>query len=410
MTVRVEDDLLGPEAVADPAGYFGAQRERDPVVWNERYRSWVVTSHAHCATALRDSAFSSDRITPFLETRLARSDVAPAIRETFTVLNGWLVFKDPPDHTRLRSLVNRAFTPRSVEKMRDRVEKLCEELIDQVVHRGEADLLADLAYPLPAIIIAEMLGVPAEDRDRFKRWSDQISALVFGGMEDPDRYERASLGMLELVDYLRWLLARYEKAPEDNLMSALLDAREQDDALSEEEIVATCILLLFGGHETTTNLIANGVLALLADPGAVAAVRDGRAAPRETVEELLRFDGPAKSVARIVAAPTELGGQRLGPGERVFLMLSSANRDPEVFDRPEELVLDRNPNLHLGFGVGIHYCLGAPLARLEAAIAIPRVLQRLDDLQVHDKQSLAWTPVILTRGLTSLPVTFRAQA
>lgn len=409
MTVRVEDDLLGPEAVADPAGYYGAQRERAPVAWNERYRSWVVTSHEHCATALRDDAFSSDRITPFLETRLAHPDVAPPIRETFTLLNGWMVFKDPPEHTRLRSLVNRAFTPRTVEKMRDRVERLCDDLLDQVVDRGEADLLTDLAYPLPAIIIAEMLGVPAGDRDRFKRWSDQISALVFGGMEDPDRYERASLGMLELADYLRWLLARYEEAPEDNLISALLDAREQDDALSEEEIVATCILLLFGGHETTTNLIANGVLALLRDPTAGAAVREGRAAPRVAIEELLRFDGPAKSVARIVGTSTELGGQRLEAGARVFLMLASANRDPAVFDRPEELVLDRNPNPHLGFGVGIHYCLGAPLARLEAGIAIPRVLQRLEDLQVRDEQALAWTPVMLTRGLAALPVIFRAQ-
>ncbi|MTV26386.1 cytochrome P450 [Nitriliruptoraceae bacterium ZYF776] len=385
-------------------------REQDPVVYNERYRSWVVTSHEHCAAALRDPAISSDRITPFLETRLARPDVAQPIRDTFTVLNGWLVFKDPPDHTRLRRLVNRAFTPRAVEGMRDRVDRLCTELLDAVAPTGRADLIADLAYPLPAIVVAEMLGVPPEDRDRFKRWSDQISALVFGGMEDPDRYERASLGMLELVDYLRWLLARYEDTREDNLMSALLAAREQDDALSEEEVVATCILLLFGGHETTTNLIANGVLALLADPDAAAAVRDGRAAPRETVEELLRFDGPAKSVARIVGSPTELGGHRLSPGARVFLMLASANRDPAVFERPDELVLDRNPNPHLGFGVGIHYCLGAPLARLEAGIAIPQLLRRFGDLRVVDAGSLRWTPVLLTRGLTALPVAFTSEA
>jgi cytochrome P450 len=405
MTVEIADDLLGETAVADAPGYFGAMRARDPVVWNERYRSWIVTSHQHCATAMKSPSFSADRITPFVASKLG-DDAAPALRATFEVLNEWMVFKDPPDHTRLRKLVNRAFTPRAVEGMRERVERLCDELLDDVVADGHADLLAALAYPLPAIVIAEMLGVPAQDRDRFKHWSDQISALVFGGLEDPDRYERAAEGMQELVDYLTWLLHHYEQEPADNLITALSRAREEDDALSEAEVVSTAILLLFGGHETTTNLLANGVLALLHVPPSLAAVRDGTVAARDAVEELLRYDGPAKSVVRVVAKPVELGGKQLAAGDRVFLMLTSANRDPAVFDRPDELVLDRSPNQHLGFGVGIHYCLGAPLARLETAIAIPRVLQRLPELTLDPDVTLEWSPVLLTRGLRELPVRF----
>ena len=407
MEVRIEDDLLGAEAVRDPYAYFGRLRDTEPVTYNERYRSWVVTSHRHCAAAFKDPRVSSDRISPFVASKLD-GDTDPRLRATFDVLADWLVFKDPPDHTRLRRLVHRAFTPRSVEKMRVRVEELAEELLDGIVREGRSDLLHAFAYPLPAIVIAEMLGVPPEDRDRFKEWSDQITALVFGGLEDPGRHVRAATGMAELVDYLTWLLRRYEAEPDDNLMSALVEAREHDDALTEAEVIATCTLLLFGGHETTTNLIANAVVALLEHPAQAAALREGRVDTREAIEELVRYDGPAKVVVRQIGRePVELGGRTLEPGQRVFLVPASANRDPEVFADPDRLNLARERNAHLGFGVGIHYCLGAPLARLEAGIAIPRILQRLPELAL-DTDELSWHPILLTRGLTSLPVRFVA--
>jgi cytochrome P450 len=407
--VRLEDDLLGEEAIRDPYGYFGRLRDREPVAWNERYRSWVITSHEHCSVAFKDPRFSSDRISPFIESKLSGPDVDPQLRATFDVLSDWLVFKDPPDHTRLRRLVHRAFTPRAVERMRTRVDALADELLDDVVADGEADLIRSFAYPLPAIVIAEMLGVPAEDRDRFKHWSDQITALVFGGLEDPDRYKRAALGMQELAGYLAWLIKRYEAAPEENLISALIHAREQDDALSEDEVVATCTLLLFGGHETTTNLIANAVVALLDHPTQLAALRDGTVETREAIEEFTRYDGPAKVVVRQVGEDLELGGRRLAGGQRVFLVPASANRDPGAFPAPDVLDLGRERNVHLGFGVGIHYCLGAPLARLEGAIAIPKVLHRLADLELAADE-VQWLPVLLTRGLEELPVRFTATA
>jgi cytochrome P450 len=267
------------------------------------------------------------------------------------------------------------------------------------------DLIGSFAYPLTASVIAEMLGVPEQDRDRFREWSEQITTLVFGALENPDRYSRAARGMTELGGYISGLVKRYEQAPGDNLVSGLIRARDSGDALSHEEVLATGVLLLFAGHETTTNLIGNGVLALLRHPDQLEELRSGRLDVGQAVEELLRYDGPAKTVVRVMAEDVELRGRRLAAGSRVFLCPSAANRDPAVFSRPDELDLTRRDNPHLGFGFGTHYCLGAPLARLEGGIAITRVLQRLERLRLAGGL-LSWQPVLLSRGLKALPVRF----
>lgn len=403
--MTVTDELLSPEAVDDPYAHFAALREHRPVAWNERYGSWVITRHDDVSAALKDARFSSDRLTPYMRSKLSEPDVDPELRATFEVLNDWMVFKDPPEHTRLRRLVNRAFTPRTVERMRPRVHDITAELLETLARQEQPDLIDDLAFPLPAIVIAEMLGVPAEDRSRFRVWSDQLTALVFGGLEDPGRYDAASEGMVELAGYLDDLVAEREEEPRDDLVSALVRARDQDDALTRPEIVATCTLLLFGGHETTTNLIANGILALVRHPQQLGRLRDGEVDVRTAVEELIRYDGPAKVVVRVVAEDLQLRGRDLRDGDRVFLVPASANRDPGVFSEPDRLDLTRDPNPHVGFGLGVHYCLGAPLARLEASVAVPMLLRRLRGLEVAT-DDLRWLPILLTRGLQELPITY----
>jgi len=396
----LDDDLLAPGPLADPFPQLAVLRERDPVHWSERYRAWLLTRYDDCAAAHTDARLSSDRMTPLL--RRAEASGAPApLLEALRVLSGWMTFKDGPPHRRLRGLVLRAFTPRTVARMRDQIAAVADDLIDAL--DDEADLVAELAYPLPAIVIAEMLGVPAEDRDRFKSWSRDVAALVFGAVDDPDRYARAQAGMGELIAYFDALIAAARGREGDDLLCHLVRARTAEgDALTQDELLAMCTLLLFGGHETTTNLLGNGLLALIRHPDQRGLLAAGEVAPDRAVEELMRYDGPTRLSVRVVAEPLEVRDRALRPGDRVFLVLAAANRDPERFDRPDDLDLRRDPNPQIGFGLGPHYCLGAPLARLEAQITIPRLLQRRPDLEVAGE--LRWHPTLLSRSLTALPV------
>lgn len=397
-------DLLSEQAVADPYPLFAALREHDPVHWSQTYRSWFVTRFDDVSEALRDQRFSSDRISPYRRAKLDGPAADPAVRAAFGVLEDWMVFKDPPDHLRLRKLLSRAFTPRAVSRMRPRIAELADELLDASL-TGHTDLITDFAYPLTASVIAEMLGVPREDRERFKDWSDQITGLVFGGMGDADRHTAGASGMAELTDYLSGLVNEHEREPADDLLSALINARDADDTLSHDEVISTGVLLLFAGHETTTNLIGSGVLALLQHPDQRALLDADPGLVDGAVEELLRFDGPAKTVVRLMAEDVELRGRTLRRGDRVFLSPSSANRDPEAFEDPDRLDITRRQGRQLGFGVGMHYCLGAPLARLEASVAIPRAFERLPGLRLTGGP-LRWAPVLLSRSMVRFPVRF----
>lgn len=400
-------DLLGAEAVADPYPLLAALREHDPVHWSARYRSWFVTRHDDVAAALRDERFSSDRITPYRRAKLEGPDADPGVRAAFEVLEGWMVFKDPPDHKRLRRLLSRAFTPRAVTQMAASVEDIAAELLDGILARGSGrlDLVGDYAYPLTASVIADMLGVPREDREQFKDWSDRITGLVFGGLGDASRHTLGARGMTDLTAYLSDLVRAHERAPADDLISAMISARDELDALSHDEVIATGVLLLFAGHETTTNLIASGILALLEHPGQLDLLRARPELVDGAVEEALRFDGPAKTVARVMGEDVELRGRVLRRGERVFLSPSAANRDPAVFADPDTFDITREKSGQLGFGVGMHYCLGAPLARLEATISIPRAFARLPGLRLTD-EPLEWHPVLLSRGMQRFPAQF----
>ncbi|MCD2192076.1 cytochrome P450 [Actinomycetospora endophytica] len=407
-------DLLGDEAVADPYPLLGALREHDPVHWSAKYRSWFITRHDDVADALRDERFSSDRITPYRRAKLDRDDADPGVRAAFGVLEDWMVFKDQPDHKRLRRLLSRAFTPRAVALMTPRVEEIATTLLREATDRpasdgvGTVDLIGEYAYPLTASVIAEMLGVPREDREQFKSWSDQITGLVFGGMGDSSRHTTGADGMAELTSYLAALVKDHERRPADDLISAMISARDDRDALSHDEVIATGVLLLFAGHETTTNLIGSGILALLQHPEQRSILDARPELLGNAVEEILRFDGPAKTVARVMGADVELRGRTLRRGERVFLSPSSANRDPRVFEHPDSLDITRDRSGQLGFGVGMHYCLGAPLARLEASIAVPRAFEHLPGLRLGD-EPLRWHPVLLSRGMGSFPARYDAR-
>jgi cytochrome P450 len=399
--MALDDNLLAPEVVDDPHAFFHRLRHDDPVHWNERHRAWVITRYGDNAALFRDPRLSADRITPYFDHLSAEE--RDALEPTWRNLSRWIVFTDPPDHTRLRGLVNRAFTPRAVEALRARVGVITGELLDAVGGRDELDLVRDVAYPLPAIVIAEMLGAPPEDRDRFKGWSDDLSAVVFGAVDRPDRHEVAQRGLVEFDAYFGALVDRYRRHPADNLMTALVHARDGTGSLSTDEIIATCTLLLFAGHETTTNLIANGVLALLRQPDQLDRLRGQPGLIGTAVEEILRFDGPTRVMVRVVAEDVEVDGRRLRRGDKVFLSPMAANRDPAQFADPDHLDVARHPNPHLGFGFGAHYCLGAPLARLEGAVAIPAVLDRLPGLALGDRPP-TWASTVIGRGMLSFPV------
>jgi cytochrome P450 len=400
---RPEADLLSPEVVADPYPYFARLRAEDPVHWDERSRAWVVTRYNDVVAAHHDERLSAERAATYISPDSSNA-WGPQADPAFGVLASWMVFKDPPDHTRLRGLVRQGFTARALERLRPRIQIIVNQLLDGVKNAGRADLITDFAFPLPAIVIAELLGVPVADRDRFKIWSDQLSRLLFGAAE-PDRYGHGRQGLLELTRYFERLIDRYRTEPGDTLIHALIRAEEEreGEALSREEVLATCILLLFAGHETTTHLIGNGILALLQHPDQRQVLEDDPSAVAPAVEEFLRYDGPAKLAPRSVKSGFELAGKRLERGQRVLLALASANRDPERFADPDRLDLKREENPHVGFGVGIHYCLGATLARLETRIAVVSVLERLPRMRLVTDH-LEWHPTLLSRGLRALPV------
>ncbi len=405
----IDDNLLCEEAVRDPHAYFARLRDLDPVHWNARHRAWVLTRHGDVARELRSQALTAERISPFVPS-VSKSARSHELDATFKILEDWLVFRDPPEHTRLRRLVARAFTPSVVRASTPDISDTIDGLVDDLRGRDRdgLDLIHEFAYPLPAVVIAQMLGVPAEDRDLFKEWSDRITALVFGAYGQPDRFESAARGMIELRDYLLTLIERYERHPADNLISVLLE-HEDDDALSRDELVATCTLLLFGGHETTTNLIGNGVLALLSHREQWELLRSDPALIGPAIEEILRFDGPARATVRLVRDEHEIDDRVLSPGERVFLVNVAANRDPDTYPDPDRFDITRNPANHLGFGVGIHYCLGAPLARLEVQLAISALMQAFPNMALAvDRDRLAWHGTMLSRGLQQLPVALDA--
>lgn len=394
-----DDDFLSDQNLRDPHPLFLKMRKERPIHWSSRYRAWIVTRHSDVLRGLRDPGLSSDRIGSLLDSAPPES----ASRKALELLSDWMVFKDPPVHTRLRKLISKSFTSRAVFHIQGRIEEIVSELLDRCEERGRFDLVEDIAFPLPTMVIAELLGAPASDRARFRTWSDEISPVVFGSFDSVARRASAEGAILNFADYFSNLVSRYEANPSDNLITALIDARDSRDALSHDEVIATCMLLLFAGHETTTNLIGNGAYHLLTHPEQLRRLRKDPSLAASAVEETLRFDGPSKIIVRLAAQRLEYGDAVFQPGQRVFLVQSSANRDEDVFLRPDEFDIGRSPNPHIGFGYGIHFCLGAPLARSEATAVYSNLFKRFPSLSLLDGE-VPWEPVLLSRGVLSVPV------
>ena len=402
-TAAVVDDLMAPATMHDPHSYFSWLRAEDPVHWDAGLRAWVVTTYEDVAAGLRDPRLSSQRQTSYL-----RGAERETQEDSFAVLSEWMVFKDPPDHTRLRRLIQKAFASRAVEVLRPRVEVLVDELLDDLGAAGAdgapVDYMTLVAGPLPALVIAEMLGIPLRDRLLFQSWSEELASLVLGSPEGGARYDRARDGLSELIAYFEMLIDRYRREPGDNLISALIHTQDSGEALTREEVLGTCSLVLFAGHETTTDLLGNATLALLEHLEQRQAMVTAGALNRYGVEEFLRYEGPSKIQSRTATENFELAGRSIEEGQRVLLAMASGNRDAARFPDPHQLDLTRTDTNHLGFGYGLHYCLGAALSRLEAEVLLPRQFTRFPALRTAGGER-RWKPRLITRGLLELPLT-----
>jgi cytochrome P450 len=395
-------DIASPKFKANPYPAYARWRVESPVrrvKLADKRTAWLITRYEDAAAVLKDERFGKDRFkTPELTAK------QPWMPKSFRPLAHNMLDQDPPDHTRLRALVHKAFTPRLVEDMRRRVQSLTDELLDAAERSGRMDLIRDYALPLPSTIIAEMLGVPAKDRHRFHRWS---SAMVSA---DASKFSlfRAMPSMLAFLRYGRRLIKKRRAEPSDDLASALARAEEAGDQLSEDELLAMIVLLLIAGHETTVNLIGNGTLALLEHPEQMQKLRDDPGLVQPAVEELLRYDGPlAMATERFAGEDVTVAGVKIPRDDVVFAVLASANRDERQFENPEALDITRANNKHLAFGLGVHYCLGAPLARLEGQIAINTLLRRAMNLRLAvPRERLRWRRGLVLRALEALPVEF----
>ena len=399
--VTVQYNPLTPEVRANPYPLYRQLREQDPVHWSELMASWVLTRYDDVEAVLRDPRFSTARRRTgnrFTEQLMEMQEQMGPIGQATTMLRA-----DPPEHTRLRNLVSKAFTPRAIEAMRPHIQQIVDELLDAVAGSDRFDLIHDLAYPLPVIVIAEMLGVAPEDRDRFKRWSGDIAATLGGPMLSPEVIQQAIASSREMTDYFRGVIEIRRKEPEDDLLSALIAAKEQGEALSEHEVLATCVLLLVAGNETTTNLIGNGMVALLQHPGQLEQLRDDPSLTESAVEEFLRYDGPVQATGRTATEDIEVGGTVIKEGQVAFTLLGAANHDPAQFANPDTLDITRKDNRHLAFGHGIHFCLGAQLARVEAQVAFETLLRRFPDLKLG-ADGVEWGGAFILRGPKALPL------
>lgn len=389
---------------ADPYPQFAALRDRDPVHWSPALKSWILTRYDDVARALSSAdEMSPDRLTPFYANlpEPSRSTLAEAMR----YLSLWIVFRDPPGHTRVRALVAKAFLPGTLNSWRPAIEGLTERLLGELASAGpsETDLVGALTMQLPARVIMHVMNVPERHLHDIKAWSDDIMSFLFSAREIPDKYERARRGAVSMSGLFRSLIQERREAPDDDLLSLLIAARDADDRLSEDELVATAMLLLFAGHETTTNLLSNSTLMLLRHPEARTRFVSNPENAGTAIEEFLRFDGPSNSMSRVVRVTHEIGDRTLREGDRVFAMINAANRDPAQFENPDSLDLGRQPNRHLTFGQGAHFCIGAQLARLEARIALPRLFERFPDLTLGGTPPV-WHDSLIARGLSRLPV------
>jgi cytochrome P450 len=392
--------LLDPEVLANPYPLYHRLRSEAPIYWDPFLHAWVVTRYTDVISVFQ--RFSSQR-TPSPEQleALGLSTLKPLAE----VMVRQMLFLDPPAHGRVRGLASKAFTPRRVEALRLHIQDITDSLLDAVQEKGHMDVIADLAYPLPAIVTAEMLGVPSSDWKQLTAWSADFAQVLGNFQHNPDHARRVLRSLEEMTAYFQAAVRNSERYPREGLVNGLVTAELDGDRLTEEEVVANLIVTMVGGQETTTNLIGNGLLTLLRHPDQLKRLRADYSLIPSAVEELLRYESPSQHTARLAPDDVMLGGKLIRKRQAVYAIMGAANRDPERFPEPDRLDLGRQDNRHVAFAWGAHFCFGAALARIEGQVAFETVLRRLPGLSLVP-EPVKWRENLGLRGLTTLPVTF----
>ena len=396
-------DLSSLEFVSNPYPTYERLLANYPIYGDESTGIWYISSYRYVTSLFKDSRFSSNRVQP-LVAGLSDGE-RQAVRPLADTLSKIVLFLDPPKHTPIRKAINKALTLRLVTQMTPRIQALVNQLIEDVYERGYMDIIADVAYPLPAIVIAEMLGANPKDRDKLKQWSDDLARFL-GAKTTANEVIQVQQSVLEMREYFRHVLKRHYAKPGDNLLGSLLTIREKDKDFTDDDLLANCVGLIFAGHETTTNLIANGLLALLKHPEQMQALKQNPSLITMAVEECLRYESPVQRIGRIPVEDIHLNGICIPKGQRVFLLLGAANRDHEVFSAPNAFHITRAENRHLAFGYGTHSCPGAALGKLEANIAINSLISRLNGLELRT-ETPQWQYNLGFRAMEAMPIAFK---
>lgn len=395
--ITIPFSLTSPEFLRNPYPYYDKLRSINPIFWGNsvKYPGWYVTGYEEAVAILKDTRFHN---------RIPLPETSKKYEQLKNIQNNMVLFKNQPDHKRLKMLVSKGFTPSVLEDYRPYIEETVNELLDGMENKKRMDVVSDFSFPLASLIIAKIIGVPAEERNQFREWAVTLIQTI-----DFTRTRKVLATGNETItkqlDYFRELITKRKHNPQDDLISMLIKEEQQGDKLTDEELLATCILLVIAGHETTVNLISNSVLSLLHHPEQLEELKQRPLLIERAVEEFLRYESPTQITARIASEDIEINGTTIKKGEQVYILLGAANRDPKKFINANVLEITRNPNPHIAFGYGIHFCIGSSLARLEAQIAIQTLLQRLPNLQIATPD-LQWRKLTGFRSLKELPITF----
>jgi pimeloyl-[acyl-carrier protein] synthase len=396
-------DLFSQAFFANPDPTFGAMRVHDPVYWEPTLEAWVVTRYQDVRAALRDSRFSAERSARIREASSPR--VKEKLADCYQFLSKWMIFSDPPMHTRLRSVIGKVFTRGFIAGLEPVVIGLAHELIDGVRERGHMDVLRDFASPLTSTTSAKLIGIPHTLVPDMMRWSANVFRLFGAGIVSEEVVETAHRSLIECRECMRHIMRWRGTEPANDLLGQLMEGVTRGVIRDEDEIISSCVMLMIGGHESTAHMIGNGLLALLRNRSELEKLKARPELLVSAMEELLRYDGPSVSVLRRALQDIKVGGTLVRQGQFVFNVIRAANHDPEVFVEPDRLDIERGDNPHLGLGHGVHFCVGASLARLQMQAAIGLIIARLPELDLADT-TLRWIPSLATRGLEALPVTF----
>jgi cytochrome P450 len=397
-------DPSDPETLRNPHPIFAQLRAADPVHWSDPMQAWIVTRYDLAGSLLIDAdTYSAERLGS------VRKHLPAPVRDIATQilrwLGHWMVFRDPPDHTRLRRHMNRVLNLPVFEALRGSIRDIAGMLLDGLPRGEVVNILPAFSIQLPGMVIMDLMGVPRDRLMEVKGWSDDMMLFIGSARGVPDKYDRARFGAVAMAQLFQGMIQERRVCPRDDMLSQLIESEAGGERLNDDELIGSLMMVLNGGHETTANLINNSLLALAHHPEQVSALRQGPEGMARAVDEFLRYDSPVLSIGRVVTRETEFGGKQLSPGERVFAMLVAANRDGEVFANPDRLDIERNPNPHMAFGKGHHFCLGTPLARIEGQVAMECLLERFSRIELSEPVAdIPWINSMVTRGPTRLPL------